>query len=133
MISITTSKAPTPGGHYSQAVVQGGLVFVSGQLPIDPATGMPHGGSVEEQTKQALENVAAVLDAAKSGIDRVVKTTIFVTDINEWGRVNEAYAEFFGPHRPARSVVPTRELHFGCLVEIEAIGVVGEVTSEADQ
>lgn len=124
MNPITTPNAPSPAGHYSQAIVHGGFVFVSGQLPIDPATREPNSGSIEEQTELVLRNLAAILEAAGSGIDRVLKTTVYVSDIALWGRVNATYATFFGEHRPARAVVPTRDLHFGCLVEIDAIAAV---------
>lgn len=124
MKNVTTPDAPTPAGHYSQAIIHDGLVFVSGQLPIDPATRTPCTGAIEEQTELVLRNLSAILEAAGSGIDRVLRTTVYVSDIALWGRVNAAYAAFFGDHRPARSVVPTRELHFGCLVEIDAIAAV---------
>lgn len=121
---VSTPEAPAPAGHYAQAVVHGGLVFVSGQLPLDPATRTPCTGTVEEQTALALANLAAILDAAGSGVDRVLRTTVYVSDIALWGRVNTTYSAFFGEHRPARSVVPTRDLHFGCLVEIDAIAAL---------
>jgi len=121
---VSTPEAPAPAGHYSQAIVEGGFVFVSGQLPIDPATRAPNTGSIEEQTELVLRNLSAILRAAGSEIDRVVKTTVYVSNIELWGRVNETYAKFFGEHRPARAVVPTRELHFGCLVEIDAVAAV---------
>ena len=124
MKMISTSDAPAPAGHYSQAVVHGGLVFVSGQLAVDTATGRKFAGTIEQQTRMALENVAAILRGAGSDIDHVLKTTVYISDIELWGRVNEVYAEFFGGHRPARAVVPTRELHHGLLVEIEAIATV---------
>jgi len=124
MKMISTSDAPAPAGHYSQAVVHDGLVFVSGQLAVDAATGRKFVGTIEQQTKIALENVAAILRAAGSDIDHVLKTTVYISDIELWGRVNEVYADFFGGHRPARAVVPTRELHHGLLVEIEAIATV---------
>ncbi|MFA6957920.1 MAG: RidA family protein [Thermoanaerobaculia bacterium] len=125
METITAGGAPAPAGHYAQAIVHAGLVFVSGQLPLDAVTRAPHNGSIEEQTELVLRNLAAILEAAGSGIDKVLRTTVYVSDIALWGRVNAAYAAFFGEHRPARSVVPTRELHFGCLVEIDAIAAVG--------
>lgn len=124
MESIATDNAPPPAGHYSQAMIHDGLVYVSGQLPIDPRTGNPAQGGVDEQTRLAIANLAAILEAAGSGLEQVVKTTVYVSDIELWGRVNAIYAECFGEHRPARAVVPTRELHFGCLLEIEAVAAV---------
>jgi 2-iminobutanoate/2-iminopropanoate deaminase len=123
---ISTPNAPQPAGHYSQAIVHGGTVYVSGQLAVDPQTGEKQLGSIEEQTEQALKNVAAILKVANSGVDRVLKTTLYISDIELWGRVNEVYSRFFGEHRPARAVVPTKELHYGFQIEIEAIAAVGE-------
>lgn len=119
--SIATPGAPTPAGHYSQAVVHEGLVYVAGQLPIDPATGVWRSGSVEEQTERALRNVEAILEAAGSGLDRVLRMTVYVADIALWARVNAVYAEVMGAHKPARAVVPTLPLHHGCLIEIDCI------------
>ena len=113
-----------PAGHYSQAVIPNGLVFVSGQLAVDAATGRKYAGTIEQQTRIALENVAAILRAAGSDVDQVLKTTVYISDIELWSRVNDVYAEFFGSHRPARAVVPTRDLHYGFQVEIEAIASV---------
>lgn len=124
MREISTDQAPPPAGHYAQAIVHDGLVYVSGQLAVDPQTGEKRLGDIEAQTRQALANVAAILRAAGSDIDRVLKTTVYVADIALWGRVNAVYAAFFGDHRPARAVVPTRELHYGFLVEIEAVAVL---------
>jgi 2-iminobutanoate/2-iminopropanoate deaminase len=124
MKPILTTRAPIPAGHYSQGIVHDGLVYVSGQLPIDPLTEDKHVGSIEEQTEQTLKNMAEVLKAAGSDINRVVKTTVYVADIGLWDRVNAVYARFFGEHRPARAVVPTRDLHFGFQVEIEAIAAL---------
>ena len=126
MIAISTQNAPAPAGHYSQAIVHDNVVYVSGQLAIDPQTGEKRVGSIEEQTEQALKNVAEILKAAGSDISQVIKTTVYVSDIGLWDRVNAIYAEFFGEHRPARAVVPTRNLHFGFQIEIEAIAAVGE-------
>ena len=125
MQAISTDHAPEPAGHYSQAVVHDGLVFVSGQLPIDPQTGTPRVGSIEEQAHLAITNLAAIFEASGSGLEKVIKTTVYVSDIDLWGRFNAVYAECFGEHRPARAVVPTRDLHFGCQVEIEAVATVG--------
>jgi 2-iminobutanoate/2-iminopropanoate deaminase len=124
MEKILTPKAPPPGGHYSQGVVHDGLVYVSGQLPIDPDTGEKVLGSIEAQTERALKNVSAVLEAAGSGLNRVIKTTVYVSDIRLWDRVNKVYAHHFGDNRPARAVVPTGPLHHGFQIEIEAVGVV---------
>lgn len=121
---VSTVNAPKPAGHYSQAVVFNRIAFVSGQLPIVPVTGEKITGSIEEQTLQALKNVAAILKASGSDINRVLKTTVYISDISLWPRVNTVYAKFFGSHRPARAVVPTRELHFGFKVEIEAVAAV---------
>ena len=118
---VQTQDAPTPGGHYSQAVVYNGLVFVAGQLSIDPRTGEKMLGPIEEQTEQALKNVGAILKAAGSDLSRVLKMTVYVSDMGLWGRVNEVYARVLGEHRPARAVIPTGELHYGFLIEIEAV------------
>ena len=124
MNAISTPNAPQPAGHYAQAIVHDGLVYVSGQLAIDPATGEKRLGAIEEQTEQALRNVAAILEAAGSDLAHVLKTTVYIADISLWPRVNAVYAAVFGAHRPARAVVPTKELHYGFLVEIEAIAAV---------
>jgi len=128
MIEISTPDAPQPAGHYAQAIVHNGLVYVSGQLPVDPTTGEKRLESIEEQAEQALKNVAAILKAAGSDLDHVLKTTVYVSDISLWGRVNAVYATFFDDHRPARAVVPTRELHYGFQVEIEAIAAIPETS-----
>jgi 2-iminobutanoate/2-iminopropanoate deaminase len=122
---ISTASAPAPAGHYSQAVVHGGFVFVAGQLPIDPANPSRQPDSVEEQTEIALANVAAILGAAGSSLDRVVQMTVYVSDVSLWGKVNAVYARIMGDHRPARAVVPTRELRHGLMIEIQAIAAAG--------
>jgi 2-iminobutanoate/2-iminopropanoate deaminase len=119
--AINTENAPFPGGHYSQAVVYNGLVFVSGQLSIDPRTGERKLGSIEEQTEQAMNNVAEILKAAGSDLSRLLKVTVYIADINLWDAVNTVYARMLGEHRPARAVIPTGELHYGFLIEIEAV------------
>ena len=118
---IETKNAPAAGGHYSQAVVHNGLVFVSGQLSIDPLTGEKKLGSIEEQTEQVLKNVAEILKAANSDFSRVLKLTVYVADIELWSAVNEVYARVLGESRPARAVIPTGKLHYGFLIEIDAI------------
>lgn len=118
---INTPNAPQPAGHYSQATVHNGLVFVAGQIAIDPTTGEKKLGSIEEQTEQALKNVHAILMAAGSDWDRVLKMNISICDINLWDAVNKVYARVLGESRPARAVIPCRPLHHGFLIEIEAI------------
>jgi 2-iminobutanoate/2-iminopropanoate deaminase len=123
---IQTPDAPAPAGHYSQAVVYNGLVFVAGQLSIDPRTGEKKLGSIEEQTEQTLKNVSEILKAANSDLSRVLKMTVYIADINLWSAVNSVYAKIMGEHRPARAVVPTKELHYGFLIEIEAVAATSE-------
>lgn len=118
---IDTPNAPKAGGHYSQATVYNGLVFVAGQLSIDPATGEKKLGSIEEQTEQALANVHAILKAAGSDWDRVLKVNISIAGIELWEAVNKVYARVLGENRPARAVIPCGNLHYGFLIEIEAI------------
>ncbi len=114
------------GGHYSPGVISRGTLYVSGQLPLDPATGALAAGGVEEQTAQALENVERVLRAAGAGRENVVLCRVYVPDVGLWDKVNEVYARFFGEHKPARVVVPTGPLHHGALVEIEAVAELEE-------
>ena len=118
---IATSNAPTPPGHYSQAVVYNGLVFVSGQLAINPLTGERLTGSIEEQTEQCLKNIAEILKAAGSDLSRLLKVTAYISDIELWGAVNAVYAGIMGDNRPARAVVPVKDLHYGFKIEIEAV------------
>jgi len=124
MKAISTENAPRPAGHYSQAIVHNNIVYVSGQLPIDPKTGERRTGPIEEQTEQVLSNLAEILKAAGADLNQVLKTTVYISDIELWLRVNNVYSRFFGEHRPARSVVPTKNLHFGFQIEIEAIAAL---------
>lgn len=122
MKPIQTEKAPAAIGPYSQAVDSGaGIVFVSGQLPIDPATGAFPEGGVQEQTRQSLLNARAILEAAGLGLGNVVKTTVFLSDMGDFGAMNEVYAQFFAAPYPARSAVAVKTLPKGALVEIECI------------
>ena len=125
MRAVQTADAPTPAGHYSQAIVHNGLVFVAGQLAIDPDRRGDHVvGSIEEQTERCLRNVEAILVAAGSDLAHVLQMTVYVSDIGLWGKVNEVYARVMGDSRPARAVVPVNELHHGYVIEIQAIGAV---------
>ena len=117
---IFTEKAPSPAGHYSQAIVSGGLVFVSGQLPIHPQNGEIK-PTIEGQVHQVMNNLENILAASGSSLEKVIKATLYISDISLWGKVNEIYAERFGSHKPARAMVPTRDLHFGCLIEVEVV------------
>ena len=122
MKSIHTEKAPAAIGPYSQAIDSGaGLVFVSGQLPIDPATGAFPEGGVAEQTRQSLLNARAILQAAGLDLNNVVKTTVFLADMADFGAMNEVYAQFFAAPFPARSAVAVKDLPKGARVEIECI------------
>ena len=124
MRQIFTPDAPSPAGHYSQAIVYGDTVYVSGQLAVDPVTGEKGVGTIEEQTRLTLRNIEQILLSSGSDLNHVIKTTAYVSDIELWGGVNQAYAEVFGDHKPARVVVPSRDLHYGCLVEIEAVAKI---------
>lgn len=122
MKSISTSNAPAAIGPYSQAVDSGaGLVFLSGQLPLDPATGAFPEGGIQAQTRQSLRNVQAILEAAGLSLANVVKTTVFLADMGDFAAMNEVYAEFFSEPFPARSAVAAKALPKGALVEIECI------------
>lgn len=122
MKSISTSNAPAAIGPYSQAVDSGaGLVFLSGQLPIDPATGAFPEGGIQAQTRQSLRNVQAILAAAGLSMANVVKTTVFLADMGDFAAMNEVYASFFAEPFPARSAVAAKALPKGALVEIECI------------
>ena len=123
---VFTEKAPLPQGHYSQAIVHDHCVYVSGQLPIDPQTGKKCTATIEEQTERALKNVFEILKASGSDKSQVLKTTVYLADMALWDRVNNVYARFFEDHRPARSIVPTKNLHGDFQIEIEAIAAVNE-------
>ena len=121
---VHTDHAPAAIGPYSQAIVVDGWVFCSGQIPLDPGSGELLTGSVAEQTELVLSNLASVLSAADSGLDLVVKTTVFLSDMNTFAEMNEVYARHFGDHRPARAAVQAGALPKFCDVEIECVARV---------
>lgn len=123
---IQTANAPQAIGPYSQAVKTSGFVFASGQIPIDPATGQFVPGGIAEQTEQVLKNLSAVLEAAGSGLDRVIKTTVFLADMQEFAAMNEVYGRFFSSEPPARATVEAARLPRDAKVEIEAIALAGD-------
>jgi 2-iminobutanoate/2-iminopropanoate deaminase len=122
---IATKDAPSAVGPYSQAIVTANLIFCSGQIPLDPATGQILEGDIAAQTGQVLRNLAATLQAAGAGLGQVVKTTIFLTDMSQFTIVNEVYETFFPKDPPARSTVEVAALPRGAKVEIEAVAVIG--------
>ena len=118
---ISTAKAPAAIGPYSQAVQVGNLVYTSGQIPIDPATGQFAEGGIQAQTRQSLLNVKAILEEAGLAMSDVIKTTVFMADMNDFADMNAVYAEFFAEPYPARSAVAVKTLPKGALVEIEVV------------
>jgi 2-iminobutanoate/2-iminopropanoate deaminase len=126
MRTIRTDSAPAPvaGAPYSQAVAAGGLLFVSGQVPVDPATGVLVEGDVTPQTERVLRNIAAILDAAGAGMHHVVKCTVFLTDLTDFPAMNAVYSGAFGERPPARSTLGVAALPLGARVEIEATAVL---------
>ena len=127
---ITADALPRPGGHYSHAVSFGDLVFVSGQLAMRPDGSHTAHLPFEDQVRQALENVLAVLRSAGATEDDVLKITAYIVDVERWPRFNAIYAEIMGNARPARTVVPVPQLHYGYLVEIDAVAACGRNTPE---
>ncbi len=120
---IASTQAPQAVGPYSQAIKAGELIFTSGQIPLNPATGKIEATTVEGQTRQVLDNLRAVLEAAGSGLDRVVKATVFMTDLSSFKVMNGVYAEYFPASPPARSAVQVAALPLGALVEIECVAM----------
>jgi len=122
IISGNTSK----GGHYSPGIVSRGMLYISGQLPLDRGTGKVVSGGITEQTWAALRNMEQILREAGLAKEAVVLCRVYIPDVSLWEDVNRAYAEFFGAHKPARVIVPTRELHHDALIEIEAVAEMSE-------
>lgn len=121
MKKVTPTYKLENKGHYSPGVMSNGLLFISGQLSIDPDTKEVAKGGILEHSKMALSNLDRVLEEVDLLRDAVVQCRVYITDINHWDEFNKVYSEFFGDHKPARAVVPVKELHYGCLVEIEAV------------
>ena len=122
---VATDKAPKAIGPYSQAIVHNGLAFLSGQIPLDPATGQLIEGDIAAQTTRVLENLKSVLEACGSGLDGVVKTTVYIKDMGEFAKVNEVYGKYFSENPPARSTVEAARLPRDVRVEIDVIAIVG--------
>ncbi len=123
---ISTDAAPRAIGPYSQALRAGGFLFLSGQIALDPRSGQLVGGDIKQQTRRVLENVKALLQAAGSSLNRVVKCTVFLADMNDFGAMNEEYGSFFQEEPPARTTVAASRLPRGALVEIDVIALAGE-------
>jgi len=121
---VNSASIPSPNGHYAQVVEHNGLLYISGQLPIDPVSQQPPDG-FEAQATLVLDRLATILDAAGSALDSVIQARIYISDIDHWTDINALFAARFGDHRPARIIVPVPALHYGCLIELEAIAEAG--------
>ncbi len=123
MKKIQPTNIPVPKGHYSPAINHNGLIYVSGQLPWNYETGEVETGAIELQTELALRNVETILHAAGSDLNHVLQMTIYVSEMNDWDKINEVYKRILGEHKPARAIVPVKDLHFGTQIEIQAIAI----------
>lgn len=125
MTTIEHSDIPRPAGHYSPVIEHQGVLYVSGQLPRLSDGSLPEG--IEAQTRLVIDKVRTLLRAANSDLDHLLQVRIYIPDVALWGAVNEVYAQELGAHRPARCIVPSRELHHGCLIEMEVVAAVKSV------
>lgn len=123
---VVTKYSVRDGGHYTPGMKYNGTLYISGQLSIDPETGRPAEGGVKEEAAQALKNLDLVLKEAGVTKEQVISCRVYIPDVAMWGELNEAYAEYFGEHKPARVVVPSNNLYGGCKVEIEAVAACGQ-------
>ena len=128
---ISTRDAGPAGGHYSQAVVHAGWVYVSGQLPIGPTGPLPGDATFAQQARQVLRNVSAILEASGSSPSLIVKTHVYIADVALWAQFDALYADWIGEHRPARCVVPVPSLHHGYLIEMDAVAIQGDLEGNA--
>ena len=126
LIKVRTSEAPAAIGPYSQAIRCGQFVYTSGQIPLDPATGEIVGTDIQTQTQRVLQNVQALLKGAGASLDSVIKTTVFLTNMNDFQAMNTVYASYFGNHTPARSTVAVAELPRKALIEIECVALIND-------
>ena len=123
MKTINTNKAPLPAGHYAQAVVHENIVYVAGQLPIS-ADGSKIKGCIEKECRQVIENIKAILFAAGSDVSKILRVCVHITDIENWAKINEIYADFLGDHKAARTIVPVKELHYDFSIEMDCIAFI---------
>jgi reactive intermediate/imine deaminase len=130
MEKVETKYSAVSGGHYSPAIKHNGVLYVSGQLSIDPETGKVPQGGIKAEAGQALKNLDLVLQSAKLSREDVLQCRVYIPDIAYWPEFNDVYAEFFGNHKPARAVIPVNKLHNGCLVEIEALAAAERMDYE---
>ena len=126
MTYINHHGAPATPAHYSAAVREGNTLYISGQLPLDPVTREHCQGGIREQTLQALKNLEALILQEGGSRNDILRTTAYISDMNNWGAVNDVYRDFFGEHKPARTIAAVPEVHFGFLVEIDGIAVIHE-------
>jgi 2-iminobutanoate/2-iminopropanoate deaminase len=120
---IQTDNALKPAGHYSQAIKHAGLLYVSGQLPIDPDTGAKVDGDIKAQASQVFENLNIILKQADTDIDKIIKLVIYISNVELWAPVNDICGDYFVSHKPVRTIVPTRDLHFGFHIEVDCIAM----------
>ena len=120
---IQTDNALKPAGHYSQAIKYGGLLYVSGQLPIDPDTGNKVNGDITEQANRVFDNLKLILEQADTELNKVIKLVIYISSVELWDQVNDICGDYFVEHKPVRTIVPTRDLHFGFNIEVDCIAI----------